>query len=169
MTAPWHHLFFKEDTDKYELFHAESALTFIPYGCQVDHFQESVYRHPEWTPAQRNEEWNRLEKLYRPHLDNTEVNFYNRGAGWQRQLHIYECPFYYIDYSLAQMISLQFWSLSMHDHKAAWEKYLSFVKMGGTKTFVDIVKDSGLSCPIEDGSLKSTVSDIKNWLDEHQI
>ena len=41
--------------------------------------------------------------------------------------------------------------------------------MGGTKTFVDIVKDSGLSCPIEDGSLKSTVSDIKNWLDEHQI
>lgn len=169
LTAPWHHLFFKEDTDKYELFHAESALTFIPYGCQVDHFQESVYRHPEWTPAQRNEEWNRLEKLYRPHLDNTEVNFYNRGAGWQRQLHIYECPFYYIDYSLAQMISLQFWSLSMHDHKAAWEKYLSFVKMGGTKTFVDIVKDSGLSCPIEDGSLKSTVSDIKNWLDEHQI
>ena len=57
----------------------------------------------------------------------------------------------------------------MHDHKAAWEKYLSFVKMGGTKTFVDIVKDSGLSCPIEDGSLKSTVSDIKNWLDEHQV
>ncbi len=67
MTAPWHHLFFKEDTDKYELFHAESAMTFIPYGCQVDHFQESVYLHPEWTPAQRNEEWNRLEKLYRPH------------------------------------------------------------------------------------------------------
>ena len=108
-------------------------------------------------------------KTVSPTPGHTEVNFYNRGAGWQRQLHIYECPFYYIDYSLAQMISLQFWSLSMHDHKAAWEKYLSFVKMGGTKTFVDIVKDSGLSCPIEDGSLKSTVSDIKSWLDEHQI
>lgn len=80
MTAPWHHLFFREDTDKYELFHAESAMTFIPYGCQVDHFQESVYLHPEWTPAERNTEWNRLEKLYRPHLDNREVNFYNRGA-----------------------------------------------------------------------------------------
>ena len=86
LTAPWHHLFFREDTDKYELFHAESAMTFIPYGCQVDHFQESVYLHPEWTPAERNDEWNRLEKLYRPHLDNREVNFYNRGAGWQRQL-----------------------------------------------------------------------------------
>lgn len=169
LTAPWHHLFFKEDTDKYELFHAESAMTFIPYGCQVDHFQESVYRHPEWTPAQRNEEWNRLEKLYRPYLNNTEVNFYNRGAGWQRQLHIYECPFYYIDYSLAQMISLQFWSLSMHDHKEAWEKYLAFAKMGGTKTFVDILKASGLQCPLEDGGLKSTVADIKGWLDTHQL
>ena len=169
LTAPWHHLFFKEDTAKYELFHAESAMTFIPYGCQVDHFQESVYLHPEWTPAQRNEEWNRLEKLYRPYLDDSEVNFYNRGAGWQRQLHIYECPFYYIDYSLAQMISLQFWTLSMHDHKSAWEKYLSFVKMAGTKTFVDIVRSSGLLCPIDDGSLKATASDVKNWLDNNQL
>lgn len=169
LTAPWHHLFFKEDTDKYELFHAESAMTFIPYGCQVDHFQESVYSHPEWTPAQRNEEWNRLEKLYRPHIDNSDVNFYNRGATWQRQLHIFESPFYYIDYSLAQMISLQFWTLSMHDHKEAWEKYLAFVKLGGTKTFVDIVRDSGLLCPIDDGSLKTTVHDIKEWLDSHQI
>lgn len=169
LTAPWHHLFFKEDTDKYELFHAESAMTFIPYGCQVDHFQESVYLHPEWTPAQRNEEWNRLEKLYRPHLDNHEVNFYNRGAGWQRQLHIYECPFYYIDYSLAQMISLQFWSLSMHDHKAAWEKYLAFAKLGGTQTFMDIVHHIGLACPIEDGGLTETVADVRNWLDTHQL
>ena len=169
LTAPWHHLFFREDTDKYELFHAESAMTFIPYGCQVDHFQESVYLHPEWTPAERNAEWNRLEKLYRPHLDNREVNFYNRGAGWQRQLHIFECPFYYIDYSLAQMISLQFWALSMRDHKAAWEKYLAFVKQGGTKTFVDIVKSSGLQCPLEDGGLTSTVADVRAWLQAHQL
>ena len=169
LTAPWHHLFFREDTDKYELFHAESAMTFIPYGCQVDHFQESVYLHPEWTPAERNAEWNRLEKLYRPHLDNREVNFYNRGAGWQRQLHIFECPFYYIDYSLAQMISLQFWALSMRDHKAAWEKYLAFVKQGGTKTFVDIVKSSGLQCPLENGGLTSTVADVRAWLQAHQL
>ena len=169
LTAPWHHLFFKEDTAKYELFHAESAMIFIPYGCQVDHFQESVYLHPEWTPAQRNEEWNRLEKLYRPYLDDSETNFYNRGAGWQRQLHIFECPFYYIDYSLAQMISLQFWTLSMHDHKAAWEKYLSFVKMAGTKTFVDIVRSCGLLCPIDDGSLKTTASEVKEWLDKNQL
>ena len=67
------------------------------------------------------------------------------------------------------MISLQFWSLSMHDHKEAWEKYLAFAKMGGTKTFVDILKASGLQCPLEDGGLKSTVADIKGWLDTYQL
>ena len=169
MTAPWHHLFFKEDTDKYELFHAESAMTFIPYGCQVDHFRGK--RLPasrvDPCPAQRGVEPSGKTVPSAP--DNHEVNFYNRGAGWQRQLHIYECPFYYIDYSPAQMISLQFWSLSMHDHKAAWEKYLAFAKLGGTQTFVDIVHHSGLACPIEDGGLTETVADVRNWLDTHQL
>ena len=169
LTAPWHHLFFGSQTDKYALYHAESALTFIPYGCQVDHFQESVYLHPEWTPAQRNEEWNRLEKLYRPYMDNSPVNFYARGARWQRQLHIYECPFYYIDYSLAQTISLQFWALSLEDHAAAWEKYLSFVKLGGTRSFVELVRSAGLLSPLEDGSLAPVVRRVKEWLDTHQL
>lgn len=57
LTAPWHHLFFGELTDKYELSHAEDALLFIPYGCLVDHFQEEVYRHPEMTPEERNQKW----------------------------------------------------------------------------------------------------------------
>lgn len=169
LTAPWHHLFFKDQTAKYELFHAESALIFIPYGCQVDHFQESVYLHPEWTAAQRNEEWIRLEKLYRPYLRNDEIPFYARGAGWQRQLHIYECPFYYIDYSLAQTVSLQFWTLSMRDRGQAWEKYLAFVRQGGTKTFVDLVRSVGFLSPFEEGFLSGMIRDVSAWLEENQI
>ncbi|WP_369297377.1 M3 family oligoendopeptidase [uncultured Neglectibacter sp.] len=66
LTAPWHHLFFGDMTDKYELSHAEDALTFIPYGCLVDHFQYEMYTHPEMTPEERNQTWLRLEKRYRP-------------------------------------------------------------------------------------------------------
>ena len=61
LTAPWHHLFFGEQTQKYELSHAEDALSFIPYGCLVDHFQYEVYSHPEMTPQERNETWARLD------------------------------------------------------------------------------------------------------------
>ena len=169
LTAPWHHLFFKEDTDKYELFHAESAMTFIPYGCQVDHFQESVYLHPEWTPAQRNEEWNRLEKLYRPHLDNHEVNFYNRGAGWQRQLHIYECPFYYIDYSLAQMISLQFWSLVDARPQSCMGKILCLCQTGRHPDLCGHRSPQRTCLPDRGRRSTETVADVRNWLDTHQL
>ena len=169
LTAPWHHLLFGKDTDKYALLHAEDSFVFLAYGCEVDEFQHIMYQNPDLTPDERNAEWLKLEKKYRPWIDFDNLPFYGRGAGWQRQLHIYECPFYYIDYSLAQMISLQFWSLSMHDHKAAWEKYLAFAKLGGTQTFVDIVHHSGLACPIEDGGLTETVADVRNWLDTHQL
>ena len=80
LTAPWHHLFFGGQTDKYELSHAEDALLFIPYGCLVDHFQEEVYLHPEMTPEERNQKWLELEARYRPYINFDGLPFYGRGA-----------------------------------------------------------------------------------------
>lgn len=169
LTEPWHHLFFKDQTAKYELAHAEDALIFIPYGTEVDHFQELVYSHPEWTPEERNQKWMEIDRQYRPYLDYADLPFYGRGAGWQRQLHIYLYPFYYLEYCMAQTVALQFWVRFMKDSKDAWEKYLTFVKLGGTKTFVDLVKSVGFLSPLENGSLKSITGTVENWLKEHQI
>ena len=167
LTAPWHHLFFGPLTDKYELSHAEDALLFIPYGCLVDHFQEEMYLHPEYTPQQRNEAWLRLEKLYRPYIDFDGLPFYGRGAGWQRQLHIYLYPFYYIDYCMAQVMSLQVFALSLENAKAAWEKYMSFVRLGGTKTFVDLAHATGLRSPLDEGCVKAVCEAAFQWTEEH--
>ncbi len=167
LTAPWHHLFFGDLTDKYELSHAEDALLFIPYGCLVDHFQEEVYRHPEMTPQERNETWLRLEKLYRPYIDFDNLPFYSRGAGWQRQLHIYLYPFYYIDYCMAQVMSLQYFALSLEDREKAWDKYMAFVKQGGTKTFVDLAHSVGLRSPIDQGCVKDVCQATFQWTEEH--
>ncbi len=169
LTAPWHHLFFKEQTSKYELSHAEDALTFVPYGCMVDHFQEIVYSHPELTPQQRNEEWLKLEKIYRPYMDHDDLPFYGRGAGWQRQLHIYLYPFYYVDYCLAQTAALQIWMEAVKDRERAWKKYFDLVKLGGTKTFVDLLKSAGLQSPFEDGSIQKIAHPVSRWLNDHQI
>lgn len=169
LTAPWHHLFFKEQTAKYELSHAEDALIFIPYGCMVDHFQEIVYSHPELTPQQRNEEWLRLEKIYRPYMDHDGLPFYGRGAGWQRQLHIYLYPFYYVDYCLAQTAALQIWMEALENREKAWKKYFDLVKLGGTKTFVDLMESAGLQSPFEDGSIKKIAEPVRKWLNENQL
>ncbi len=168
-TAPWHRLFFKEQTEKYEVSHAEDALIFIPYGSMVDHFQELMYTHPEMTPEERNETWLKLERQYRPYLDFEDLPFYSRGAGWQRQLHIYQYPFYYVDYCLAQSMALQFWMESVKDWKAAWKKYLKFVGLGGTRTFVDLIRESGLLSPLDDGSIAKIVEPVSKWLKENAI
>lgn len=166
LTAPYHHLFFEEETEKYELYHAEDSVTFLPYGCEVDHFQHLVYENPDWTPEERNQAWARLEKIYRPYVDHEGMPFYGRGAGWQRQLHIYQYPFYYIDYCLAQIIALQIWSLSLKDWDEAWKTYLKFVRQGGMETFVDLVKSVGLRSPFDDGSLKEVCQTTEKWLHE---
>lgn len=169
LTAPWHHLFFGPMTDKYELSHAEDALTFIPYGCLVDHFQYEMYTHPEMTPEERNQTWLRLEKRYRPYIDFDNLPFYARGAGWQRQLHIYGSPFYYIDYCLAQVMSLQFFALSLEDREAAWKKYMDFVRLGGTKTFIDLAHTVDLRSPMDEGCVKDVCEKTFQWTEENQV
>jgi M3 family oligoendopeptidase len=169
LTAPWHELFFGEDTAKYSLLHTEDALLFLAYGCEVDEFQHIMYRQPELTPEQRNEVWLGLEKKYRPWIDFDNLPFYGRGAGWQRQLHIYECPFYYIDYCLSTMAALQFFTLSLTDHKDAWERYVRLVRRAGMASYTELCETAGLRVPFEAGNIKAIAQPVYDWIASHQI
>ena len=169
LTAPWHHLLFGKDTDKYALLHAEDSFVFLAYGCEVDEFQHIMYQNPDLTPDERNAEWLKLEKKYRPWVDFDNLPFYGRGAGWQRQLHIYECPFYYIDYCLSTMAALQFFLLSLTDHKDAWERYLRLVRRAGLASYTELLETAGLKVPFEDGSIKGIAQQMTDWLEAHQV
>ena len=169
LTAPWHHLLFGKDTDKYALLHAEDSFVFLAYGCEVDEFQHIMYQNPDLTPDERNAEWLKLEKKYRPWIDFDNLPFYGRGAGWQRQLHIYECPFYYIDYCLSTMAALQFFLLSLTDHKDAWTRYLRLVRRAGTASYTELLETAGLKVPFEEGSIKGIAQQMTDWLESHQV
>ena len=165
---PWLDLYYGKDTDRAKFSHLESSLTFIPYGCLVDHFQHVVYDNPELTPEERNKKWDELSAIYRPYLKADGVPFWGEGRSWQRQLHIYHYPFYYIDYCLAQTISLKFWELSQKDYKNAWTRYNAFVDKGGRETFTELCRTADLETPFEDGSLKAIAGAAKAWLDERK-
>ncbi len=169
LTAPWHHLLFGKDTDKYALLHAEDSFLFLAYGCAVDEFQHIMYQNPDLTPDERNAVWLEMEHKYRPWIDFDNLPFYGRGAGWQRQLHIYEMPFYYIDYCLSTMAALQFFLLSLDDHKDAWERYLRLVKRAGLASYTELMQTAGLKVPFEDGSIKQIAQQMTRWLEEHQV
>lgn len=169
LTAPWHKLFFGPDTPKYELMHAEDSFFFLPYGCMVDEFQHIMYQQPGLAPDARNEIWLELEKKYRPWNEFGDLPFYGRGAGWQRQLHIYECPFYYIDYCLAQTIALQFFAAELKDPRDAWQRYLRMTRLAGTATYAEMARTAGMQVPFDDGSLRAVADTVADWIRTHQL
>ena len=161
---PWINLFFKEDEEKYKFSHLSGALLFIPYGVLVDEFQHWVYENPNVTPSERKSMWRELEKKYLPHRDYVDNELLNRGGFWFRQGHIFKDPFYYIDYTLAQVCAFQFWVKAQENRTIAWGDYLTLCKAGGSKSFLDLVLLAGLQNPFEDGSIKSVVPSIIQWL-----
>ena len=167
---PWADGFFGDDTRKFRYSHLAGALTFIPYGTMVDHFQHIVYEHPELTPAQRHEEWKKLAAIYQPwmRLDG-EIPFYGAGEYWQRQMHIYQSPFYYIDYCLAQTVSLQFWAMLQKDRADAWSHYMAYTKQGGSCVFTKLLENAGLESPFGEACLRGVCEEAKAWLDSYDL
>lgn len=164
LTWPWMNLFFKEDTDKFYYSHLTGTITFIPYGVCVDEFQHLIYEHPEMSKQERKATWRRLEKEYNPYkIYDNEV--FEDGSWWYRQSHIFQTPFYYIDYTLAQVCAQQFWVKDHKDAKTAWEDYLRLCKAGGSKSFLDLLKVGNLDNPFIDGNIEKTFKVLKAWLD----
>ncbi len=162
--------FFGPDADKFKYSHLAAALTFIPYGTMVDHFQHIVYEKPEMTPAERHAEWRRLTGIYTPWLRlDGEIPFYSEGGRWQAQGHIYQVPFYYIDYCLAQTVSLEFWAMIREDEADAWKHYMAYTTQGGSRTFTELLKHAGLKTPFEEDCLRTVCEAAKKWLDSFDL
>ena len=165
LTWPWMNLFFEEDTEKYKFIHLSEALLFIPYGVTVDEFQHWVYENPEVSPQERREKWLEIEKKYLPTRDYGEVEELKDGIFWFRQGHIFSSPFYYIDYTLAQVCAFQFWIKANENREKAWSEYLNLCKLGGSKPFFELMKSANLKNPFEKGVLAEVVPKIKEYLD----
>lgn len=166
ITWPWMNLFFKEDSDKYKFTHLSSAIKFIPYGIVVDEFQHNIYENPNMSKDERKKTWRELEKKYLPHKDYEGCEFLENGGWWFKQGHIFKNPFYYIDYTLAQICALQFWKRMRENKEEGWKNYLDICKVGGTKSFLEIVRIGDLKSPFEDGCVESVIGVIKTWLEE---
>ncbi len=146
--------FFGESANAYRKKHLLSSLSFIPYGVIVDEFQHEIYDHPDYTPEERKAVYRRLEEKYRPYMNFKDIPYIEEGTRWQYQMHIYETPFYYIDYCLAQTVALWFLVKSREDYQKALDDYLTFLKAGGQKSFEALLETAGIPSPFKEGSLK---------------
>ncbi len=160
---PWMNLFFDQE-EKYRYAHLSSAITFIPYGATIDEFQHWVYENPEATHEMRCKKFREIEKKYLPHRRYDEVPIYEKGGWWMKQSHVFQSPFYYIDYTLAQVVAFQFHVENTKNHEKAWKKYVKLCKLGGKYPFIELLEHAKLRNPFEDGTIKKIVSPLKKYL-----
>jgi M3 family oligoendopeptidase len=165
ITWPWMEMFFENDIDKFKFFHLSDSLMFIPYGVTVDEFQHVIYENPNMSPDERKKAWRDIEKKYTPYKDYADNEFLDKGTFWFKQGHIFFGPFYYIDYTLAQICAYQFWIKFRDDRKKAWDDYMNICKVGGSQSFLEILKTGNLQSPFEEKTIKSVSYQIKNYLD----
>ena len=164
-THPWMERFFKEDTEKYYYAHVVDALKFLPYGASIDELQEWVYEHPEATPAERRAQYREIEKKYLPHLDYDGFAYLEQGGRWQKQGHVFGAPFYYLDYTLSQVVALQYFAWDMKDHEAAWQSYLKVCELAGQVPFKKMMPMVGMQSPFEPGVIAGITPALETYLD----
>lgn len=161
---PYMEKFFEDDTAKYKYTHLAGALSFLPYGVAVDEFQHGIYERPEMTPLERKNWWRDVEKKYLPFKDYEENAFLERGGFWFRQGHIFSVPFYYIDYTLAQVVAFQYWVKHQATPQDALDSYVALCRLGGSKSFTGLLKSQGLDNPFNAGTVGRITGPIARYL-----
>lgn len=162
---PWMESLF-DDAKKYRLSHLEGAIKFLPYGVAVDEFQEAVYTNPNMTHAERCALWRDVEKKYLPIRNYRGAPYLENGGFWVRQGHIFSSPFYYIDYTLAQVVAFQFATEMWKNQERAWKKYVKLCKLGGRYPFVELLEKAKLRNPFIEGNVKRVITPLKRKLKE---
>lgn len=164
-THPWMDKFFKEDTEKYYYFHVVDSIQFLPYGASIDEFQEWVYDNPQATPKERNTKFREIQKKYNPEIVYEEGSYLDEGRRWQIQTHVYSSPFYYLDYTIAQINAFQFFVMDRENHENAWNKYLELCKLAGKYGTQETIKKVGLKNPFDAETYEYIVPKLEEYID----
>jgi oligoendopeptidase F len=146
--------------DKHELKRArehqlERVITLFPWIAMVDKFQHWVYEHPGHTSSERTAYWNQILKEFSsPAIDFSGLESY-RSISWQRQLHLYEVPFYYIEYGIAQLGAIGIWKHYQQNAAAAVELYIKGLSLGGMQTLPALYEAAGLRFDLSPAHIKT--------------
>lgn len=139
----------------------ESILKILPWIAQIDEFQHWVYSNPTHTVSERHAKWSEISKEYGTGLTDWTGFEDMQATAWQRQLHLFEVPFYYIEYGIAQLGALGVWKNSQENFPKAIEDYKNALRLGYTATIPEIYKVAGISFDFTENYLKELASFVQ--------
>ncbi len=139
----------------------ERVITIFPWIAVIDKFQHWIYENPQHTNAGRTAEWNAILSEFQDSVvDYSGLETY-RSNLWQRQLHLFEVPFYYIEYGIAQLGAIGMWMQFKNDQQKALDNYCAALSLGATKTLPDLYKTAGLKFDFSPEQIKVLMEFVK--------
>ncbi|MBH2005266.1 MAG: M3 family oligoendopeptidase [Sphingobacteriia bacterium] len=160
--------FFQNETDlkRAKEHQLERTITIFPWIAIIDKFQHWVYEHPQHTIAERTATWMQiLNEFSGTGIDYSGLDEY-RATGWQRQLHLFEVPFYYIEYGIAQLGAIGLWMQYKQNPEQAIQNYIKALSLGGTKTLPELYKAAGLEFNLTPAYIKKLMEFVKTEMDQ---
>jgi oligoendopeptidase F len=164
------HVFFdnKEELNRAKEQQLERVITIFPWIATIDKFQHWVYENPTHTHEQRAKKWFEiLEEFSSPVIDFSGLEEYRLYA-WQRQLHLFEVPFYYIEYGIAQLGAIGLWQQYKRDAGEAINNYIKALQLGGTRTLPELFGAAGLKFDFSPAYISGLMGFVKGELDQIQ-
>ena len=144
----------------------ERVLTILPWVATVDAFQHQIYTHPQWTADERTAEWMKVHQRFSGKIVDWTGLEHERSMLWQKQLHIFEVPFYYIEYGIAQLGAIGVWRNYKEDPIGAIRKYTDALKLGYTRTLPEIYETAGIKFDLSEEHVRELIGFVRGELDQ---
>ena len=158
--------FYEDKNDQHRAMkeHLEDVLGVLPWIAQIDAFQHWVYENPSHSLEERKNEWKSLSTRFGTGLTDWSGYEETRDTSWQRQMHLFEVPFYYIEYGIAQLGALGIWKNSQSDYNKAISDYKNALALGYSKSIVEIYNTAGITFDFSSKNVSSLAQFVSNEL-----
>lgn len=139
----------------------ERAITIFPWIATIDKFQHWIYEHPQHTTEERTAKWLEILNEFSPAIVDWSGNEDYRAITWQKQLHLFEVPFYYIEYGIAQLGAIAMWKQYKENKTQALNNYVQALSLGNTKTLPELYKAAGIKFDFSPAYVKELADFVK--------
>lgn len=154
----------KKQLDRAKEHQLERVITIFPWIATIDKFQHWLYEHPNHSNDERNEAWvNILDEFNDNVIDYSGLEEYRKNA-WQRQLHLFEVPFYYIEYGIAQLGAVGMWMQFKNNPQQALNNYCNALSLGGTQTLPQLFEAAGIKFDFSSAQIKTLMDFVKSQM-----
>ncbi|MNJ84903.1 Oligoendopeptidase F, plasmid [compost metagenome] len=156
----------ESDLKRAKLEQIESVVKVLPWIAQIDAFQHWIYTNPNHTKEERTQEWLNLSKRFGTGMVDYDGYEAVLESSWQKQLHLFEVPFYYIEYGIAQLGALGVWNNYKKDSQKALTDYKNALSLGYTKSIPEIYETAGLKFDFSRSALEDISKNLLNSINE---